>query len=154
MSNFSDEQMEEIIRHQQAAFVLGKYSGCKLAEPTISKELTQDRVDAWILKGTQGLVELLGDRKIRSEMQQAIEDAIPELDKVVLSVSNKTLHAFPDTEPFLSRVLPLLIRSLMLRVQYSSGPMNNKNETSLHFLLEKLNEKSVRLKGGPQKVPG
>lgn len=146
MNHISDEE----IRRHQAVFQLGKYSGCKLPEPTVSKELTQDKVDAWLLKGCQGLVELLGDRKVRSEMQQAIEDAIPELEKAVLLVANKAVHTFPDTEPFLARMLPLLIRGIMLRIQYTSAFMTNQNETALHFLLGKLNEKSFRNKDRSQ----
>lgn len=107
-----------------------------LPEKVTVGELNQTLVDAWLLRGTLSLVQWLEDKSLSSNLKQSFHDALPELEKAFLAVDK---HAsMPSVESYLSRILPLLVRCISMREQYSVEPMALENQTQLTFLLDKI----------------
>lgn len=107
--------------------------------------IDQHNVDAWMLKGYMTLLNFYDNMPVlNSNSQQACIDSLAEIDKVIGLLRAGTASTFQTPEAALSRILPLLTRSVMYLVAYASEPMDNYNLTQLHSIREKLQHHASR----------
>lgn len=143
MAPLSEEEIRASVERIHAQILadgaLAHSPSCVLPTPAA---LSQAKVDAWILKGVTSLVDYLESEPLSPSMLQAYHDALPYLEKAFLDSRSSGPMAY--VQPFLSRVLPLLVRCIAMRAQYSIEPMDNVNQTQLAHLMERIRAKTVK----------